>query len=76
MESFRKMIPQNAMVIRDGNKQEINSENLVRGDIVELRGGDRIPADIRVVQGEIFTKSLTRYIIKLFNFNSNESGNL
>lgn len=36
-----------AIVYRDGTKQELPTEVLVVGDIVELKGGDRIPADIR-----------------------------
>lgn len=51
MESFKKMIPQHAMVIRDGLKFEVNAQELVIGDIVQINGGDRIPADIRVVEG-------------------------
>lgn len=27
----------------------INAELVVRGDLVEIKGGDRIPADLRVV---------------------------
>lgn len=40
---------QQALVIREGEKMQINAELVVRGDLVEIRGGDRIPADLRVV---------------------------
>ncbi|XP_006146786.1 potassium-transporting ATPase alpha chain 2 [Tupaia chinensis] len=52
MASFRKMIPQQALVIRDSEKIVIPSEMLVVGDIVEIKGGDRIPADIRVLSSQ------------------------
>ena len=38
-----------ALVIRDGQKIEIRVEDLVQGDIVEVKGGDRVPADIRIL---------------------------
>ena len=34
---------------REGEWQRINSEDLVRGDIIHIRGGDRVAADIRIV---------------------------
>ncbi|XP_026513695.1 potassium-transporting ATPase alpha chain 2 isoform X2 [Terrapene carolina triunguis] len=49
MASFSKMIPQQALVIRDGEKKEVTAEQLVVGDMVEIKGGDRIPADIRLI---------------------------
>ncbi|XP_006832120.1 PREDICTED: potassium-transporting ATPase alpha chain 2-like [Chrysochloris asiatica] len=47
--SFSKMIPQKALVIRDAERKTIPSEQLVVGDIVEIKGGDQIPADIRLL---------------------------
>jgi sodium/potassium-transporting ATPase subunit alpha len=49
MESFKNMVPTYALVIRNGEKVELPTEKLVIGDIVEVKGGDRIPADIRVI---------------------------
>ncbi|XP_058504155.1 sodium/potassium-transporting ATPase subunit alpha-3b isoform X1 [Solea solea] len=49
MESFKNMVPQQALVIREGEKVQINAEEVVGGDLIEVKGGDRIPADIRVV---------------------------
>lgn len=37
------------MVVRDGEKKQINAENVVVGDLVEVKGGDRIPADLRII---------------------------
>uniref|UniRef100_A0A3B3DJ94 Sodium/potassium-transporting ATPase subunit alpha n=1 Tax=Oryzias melastigma TaxID=30732 RepID=A0A3B3DJ94_ORYME len=49
MESFKNLVPQQALVIRDGEKKSINAEEVVAGDLVEVKGGDRIPADLRIV---------------------------
>uniref|UniRef100_A0A8D0DGN5 Sodium/potassium-transporting ATPase subunit alpha n=1 Tax=Salvator merianae TaxID=96440 RepID=A0A8D0DGN5_SALMN len=49
MESFKDMVPQKALVIRDGEKMHVNAEYLVVGDLVEVKGGDRIPADLRII---------------------------
>lgn len=37
-------------VIRDGKKRTIDAEELVPGDVVFVQSGDRIPADVRLVQ--------------------------
>lgn len=49
MESFKNMVPQYATVIREGQKFTFPAEEIVVGDIVEVKGGDRIPADIRII---------------------------
>ncbi|XP_045311062.1 sodium/potassium-transporting ATPase subunit alpha-4 isoform X2 [Leopardus geoffroyi] len=52
MESFKNMVPQQALVIRDGEKIRINVENVAVGDLVEVKGGDRIPADLRLISAQ------------------------
>ena len=54
MESFKKMVPQNALVIRDGQKDAIRAEDLCVGDIIEVNFGDKIPADFRVLEARNF----------------------
>ncbi|XP_076153173.1 sodium/potassium-transporting ATPase subunit alpha-1-like isoform X2 [Alosa pseudoharengus] len=49
MDSFKKLVPQQALVVRDGEKMIINAEEVVVGDLVEVKGGDRIPADLRII---------------------------
>jgi sodium/potassium-transporting ATPase subunit alpha len=54
MESFKNMVPQFATVIREGEKLTLRAEDLTLGDVVEVKFGDRIPADIRVVEARNF----------------------
>lgn len=54
MESFKNMVPQFATVIREGEKLTLRAEDLVLGDIVEVKFGDRIPADIRIIEARNF----------------------
>lgn len=42
MESFSKMVPSYANVIRDKKLQTINANELVVGDIVDVKFGDRL----------------------------------
>ncbi|XP_022208920.1 sodium/potassium-transporting ATPase subunit alpha [Drosophila obscura] len=50
MDSFKNMVPQYATVIRDSEINTITADELVKGDIVEVKFGDRVPADIRVLE--------------------------
>lgn len=43
---------QQALVIRDSEKKTIPAEQLVVGDIVEIKGGDQVPADVRVLTAQ------------------------
>lgn len=42
---------------RDGEKQQVHTEDLVVGDIVEVKGGDRVPADLRIISASGFKVS-------------------
>ncbi|CAG0880563.1 unnamed protein product [Darwinula stevensoni] len=54
MESFKNMVPQYALVRRANHLITVRAEELVVGDIVEVKFGDRIPADIRVLDARGF----------------------
>eukprot|EP00091_Calanus_sinicus_P016376 TRINITY_DN356_c0_g1_i5.p1 TRINITY_DN356_c0_g1~~TRINITY_DN356_c0_g1_i5.p1 ORF type:complete len:594 (+),score=216.49 TRINITY_DN356_c0_g1_i5:175-1956(+) len=54
MESFKNLVPQYALCRRDGEKVTIPASELTLGDIVEVKFGDRIPADIRVLEARGF----------------------
>jgi magnesium-transporting ATPase (P-type) len=49
LDAIRAMLSPHAMVIRDGQRKEIDASLLVPGDIVVLASGDRVPADIRLL---------------------------
>eukprot|EP00010_Vexillifera_abyssalis_P003534 CAMPEP_0201560314 /NCGR_PEP_ID=MMETSP0173_2-20130828/78202_1 /ASSEMBLY_ACC=CAM_ASM_000268 /TAXON_ID=218659 /ORGANISM="Vexillifera sp., Strain DIVA3 564/2" /LENGTH=1044 /DNA_ID=CAMNT_0047974759 /DNA_START=43 /DNA_END=3174 /DNA_ORIENTATION=- len=50
MKGFSKMVPQYALVTRDGASKNIAAEELVVGDIIQVTGGDKIPADVRILE--------------------------
>merc|ERR1712073_164821 len=54
MESFKNLVPQYALVRRNGEKVTIPASELTLGDVVEVKFGDRVPADLRVVEARGF----------------------
>lgn len=55
MDSFKNMMPQETIVIRcddSGNAgaKNINAIELVPGDVIKIKYGDKIPADVRVIE--------------------------
>ena len=50
IEALKKMLVQRAVVIRDGEQQEIDASGVVPGDIVLLEMGERVPADLAIVE--------------------------
>jgi len=50
---LRQHLAVKVRVLRDSNWQIIPSQNLVPGDIVHLRAGDFIPADLRLLEGQV-----------------------
>ena len=52
IESLKKMMTTEAVVIRDGNKITISSTELVPGDIVLLESGSKVPADMRLLESK------------------------
>jgi len=54
MDSFKNMIPQWAIARRNGENKNVLAIELVVGDIVEVKFGDRVPADIRVIRAHGF----------------------
>ncbi|MBO5021851.1 MAG: HAD-IC family P-type ATPase [Clostridia bacterium] len=53
--SLAGMIKVKAKVLRDGQKVEIDSQNLAIGDIVYLESGDKVSADMRILECSNFT---------------------
>jgi calcium-translocating P-type ATPase len=51
LEAIGRMLAPRARVLRDGHWREIDAEQLVPGDVVGLKAGDRVPADVRIIEG-------------------------
>lgn len=49
IEALADMVPENATVLRDGQYTTIPVAEIVPGDIVQLAAGDRVPADMRLI---------------------------
>ncbi len=52
LESIRNMLSAEARTLRGGEARMIPAEELVPGDIVLLESGDKIPADLRLVEAK------------------------
>eukprot|EP01104_Vermistella_antarctica_P016009 TRINITY_DN536_c0_g1_i2.p1 TRINITY_DN536_c0_g1~~TRINITY_DN536_c0_g1_i2.p1 ORF type:complete len:954 (-),score=280.59 TRINITY_DN536_c0_g1_i2:119-2980(-) len=50
IEALKAYEPDTAVVLRDGKIQTVHSVDLVPGDIVEIHVGNRVPADLRVIE--------------------------
>ncbi len=50
LKSIRNMLSSDARAIRGGSYKTVSTTDLVPGDIVVLRAGDRIPADMRLIE--------------------------
>ncbi|CAG8536756.1 6103_t:CDS:2, partial [Acaulospora colombiana] len=46
LESFLNMIPQKCYVLRERKLMQIQASNLVHGDVVFIKMGDKVPADL------------------------------
>ncbi len=53
VELLRKKLSVNARVLRDKKWNIIDAKNLVPGDVVHVRLGDVVPADMNIIDGEI-----------------------
>merc|ERR1739842_102385 len=53
------------LVLREGEKHTILTEELVLGDIVEMTEGDVVPADIRVMEAENFSVDVSEFTMEM-----------
>ena len=44
--------PRPAVVRRNGGRWTVTADQLTLGDVVEIQAGDKVPADVRIVQAE------------------------
>jgi H+-transporting ATPase len=52
LEALKSQLALKARVLRDGTWQEIEARDLVPGDVIRVRLGDIIPADVKLTEGE------------------------
>jgi Ca2+-transporting ATPase len=52
LEALRDLSSPRALVIRDGQRQRVAGRDVVRGDIIMLAEGDRVPADARLFSAQ------------------------
>lgn len=51
-DSLKNMVVSKAVVVRDGYEMEIEAKYLVNGDLVILKDGAKVPADITLIESE------------------------
>lgn len=51
-DGLTRLVHTTVTVLRSGQRQEVSSEDIVVGDVVCLEAGDRVPADIRLLEAE------------------------
>lgn len=50
MAAINRILALRAAVLRDGERHSVSGESLVPGDVVLLEAGDKVPADLRLLQ--------------------------
>ena len=50
LEAIRQMLAPRALAMRDGHRIGLPARELVPGDVVYLQSGDKVPADLRLLQ--------------------------
>ncbi|MEP7193951.1 MAG: HAD-IC family P-type ATPase, partial [Actinomycetota bacterium] len=50
LDALRAMVRTQARVVRDGRTVVVSSDDLVPGDLVRVEAGDKVPADLRLLQ--------------------------
>ncbi|CAD8101390.1 unnamed protein product [Paramecium sonneborni] len=63
IEALKDLQSPHAIVLRDENWGQIEAKDLVIGDVVEIKQGDRIPADLRMVDLKTITLKTDQSIL-------------
>ncbi|KAL9097727.1 MAG: hypothetical protein Q9165_000053 [Trypethelium subeluteriae] len=50
MASIKTMLPEHCLVLRDGTRQSVAGAEIVPGDLLCIKMGDRLPADVRFIE--------------------------
>jgi len=62
LQKLKKLSEHTAIVVREGREREISSKEIVVGDIIVLKAGNRVPSDLRIIEAselQINESSLT-----------------
>ncbi len=54
LEKLQQVVRQETIVLRDGQELKLETKELVPGDIILIKAGDRIPADARLLSADFF----------------------
>ena len=52
LDKLKHILKTKAVVLRNGEKKEVFQEDLVPGDVILLKPGDKVPADTRLVESD------------------------
>jgi len=52
IEALKNKLARKSLVLRDGKWQEVEAKELVPGDIVKIKIGDIVPADMKLIDGD------------------------
>ena len=55
VEALQRLATPKAKVIRDGKEQEISATEIIPGDLIVVEGGDVVPADAEILEGNLKT---------------------
>ena len=50
MASIKGMLPSDVLVLRDGGQTKISAKDLVPGDLVTIGMGEKVPADLKLIE--------------------------
>lgn len=67
MNSFKNLTVEKVNVVREGKSKIIDAVDIVQGDLIKIKCGDKIPADLRIVEAvdlEVDNSPLT--VINIF----------
>jgi len=53
MEKFRALVPEATSIIRDGQQIVCKATDIVPGDLIRLKTGDKVPGDCRIIYNQL-----------------------
>ena len=53
VELLKKKLHVKARVLRDGKWKQVEARDLVPGDVIHVRNGDIVPADLKIIKGDV-----------------------